>query len=82
MNIYKDNQKDDNLNTQEKSCEIMTVDEVASMLRVNKKTIYDAIARKEIPCQKIGRIFRFRREAVLKWLNGESLVSLDSRRRK
>lgn len=55
--------------------DVLTVDEVASLLRVNKKTIYDACQRKEIPCQKIGRIFRFSRAAVILWLNGQGRVS-------
>jgi excisionase family DNA binding protein len=35
-----------------------TVDEVAKQLRTNRKTVYDAIARKEIPVVRIGRSIR------------------------
>jgi len=35
-----------------------TVDEVAKELRTNRKTIYDAIARGEIPAVRIGRALR------------------------
>ncbi len=55
--------------------EVLTVEEVAQLLRVNKKTVYDAAARGDIPCTKIGRIFRFSRQAVLSWLHGKSRVS-------
>lgn len=63
--------------------EILTVDEVAKLLRVNKKTIYDCAARGEIPCRKIGRkIFRFSRAAVLSWLNGQGRVSNSKRNKR
>jgi len=35
-----------------------TVDFTAKKLKTNRKTIYDAIARKEIPAVKVGRLFR------------------------
>lgn len=35
-----------------------TVDEVAKKLRVNRKTVYEAIARGEIPAVRIGRALR------------------------
>jgi len=34
------------------------VDEVAEKLRTNRKTVYDAIARGEIPAVRIGRALR------------------------
>jgi excisionase family DNA binding protein len=58
---------------------IMTVDELAALLRVNRKTAYDAIARGEIPgVRRIGRTFRASREAVLAWLR-EGRVSRSRR---
>ena len=36
----------------------ITVDEVARKLRTNRKTVYDAIARGEIPVVRIGRALR------------------------
>jgi excisionase family DNA binding protein len=47
----------------------MTVDELAALLRVNRKSVYEAIARGEIPgIRRIGRTVRASREAVLAWL--------------
>ena len=58
---------------------IMTVDELAALLRVNRKTAYDAIARGEIPgVRRVGRTFRVSREAVLGWLR-EGRVSRSRR---
>jgi excisionase family DNA binding protein len=48
---------------------VMTVDELAALLRVNRKSVYEAIARGEIPgIRRIGRTVRASREAVLTWL--------------
>jgi len=63
------------------SNEILTVEEVASFLRVNKKTVYDAAKRGEIPCKKIGRVYRFSRLAVLESLQGKDRISHSSRRK-
>jgi excisionase family DNA binding protein len=35
-----------------------TVDEAAKVLRTNRKTVYEAVARKEIPAVRIGRLLR------------------------
>ena len=51
--------------------DVGTVDEVAYMLRVNRKTVYDAVGRNEIPHRRIGRAIRFDLPAVRKWLAGE-----------
>ena len=60
---------------QELSPQVLTVDEVAELLRVNRKTVYEAISKGEIPgVLKIGRKIRISRQAVVDWLagNGQS----------
>lgn len=49
---------------------VLTVEEVAELLRVNRKTIYDAAARGEIPgVRRIGnRTLRFYGPALAQWL--------------
>ncbi len=50
--------------------EVITVDELAALLRVNRKTAYAAIKRGEIPgVQRIGGALRAHRGAVLEWLS-------------
>ncbi len=49
---------------------VLTVDEIASLLRVNRNTVYDLVSRKEIPFRRVGKSIRFQREAVLEWLQG------------
>jgi excisionase family DNA binding protein len=49
----------------------MTTEEVAALLRVNRKAIYGAVARGEFPgAHRVGRKLRFARDAVLAWLVG------------
>jgi excisionase family DNA binding protein len=60
---------------------ILTVRELADFLRVNHKTVREAIARGEIPgVQRIGGTIRIFRDAVLKWLaSGQGRVSRSRR---
>jgi excisionase family DNA binding protein len=53
---------DDNL------IQILTADAVAELLGVNRKTIYEAATRGEIPHRRLGRRLIFERGAVLLWL--------------
>jgi excisionase family DNA binding protein len=46
----------------------VTVDEAARMLGVNRKSLYTAIARGEVPgVVRIGRAVRIGRDAILRW---------------
>src|SRR5262249_52784351 len=46
----------------------MTVDELAALLRVNRKTVYAAIEAGEIPgVKRLGRVIRLYRRTVLEW---------------
>jgi excisionase family DNA binding protein len=48
---------------------VLTVDELADMLRVNRKTLYASFRAGEIPGgRRIGAAIRFSRDAVLRWL--------------
>lgn len=60
---------------------ILTVDEVASLLRLNRKTVYEALARGEIPgARRIGRTYRIARSALLGWLSDGQVRVPRSRR--
>lgn len=58
---------------------VLTVDELAAILRVNRKTVYVAAGKGQIPgARRIGRSIRFHREATLRWLiTGEGDASND-----
>lgn len=50
--------------------ELMTAEEVADMLRVRAKWVYEAVRRGEIPCVKVGRRYvRFQRAAIQEWIS-------------
>lgn len=49
--------------------EVLTVDEVADLLRVDRKTVYEAIRRRELPgVVRVGRAIRVSRVALEAWL--------------
>jgi len=48
--------------------EFMTVEEVAHLLRVTKKTIYRLLERGDIPAAKVGRSWRFEKAAIDEWV--------------
>lgn len=47
----------------------MTVAESATLLRVNEKTIYNAVNRGDLPHQRVGRNIRLSRAALVAWLS-------------
>ena len=49
--------------------ELMTINEVASYLRVNKKTVYRLLDRGDIPARKVGHQWRFDKASIDEWLS-------------
>ena len=50
----------------------LTVEEAAELLRVNRKTLYEAIRLEQIPgVARIGKTLRIRRAALLEWTAGK-----------
>jgi len=54
----------------------MTVGEIAEYLRIPRPSVYKLAQKGKIPCQKVGRHWRFRREAVDKWLEQWAVSTL------
>lgn len=48
--------------------DIMTIDEVASYLKLKLKTAYHLAAKGEIPGFKVGGSWRFRKGEIDKWI--------------
>ena len=60
---------------------VMTIAEVAAYLRIPRGSVYKLAQRGKIPCQKVGRHWRFRREAVDTWLDSaQSPSDADAKR--
>ena len=47
---------------------ILTADEVADYLKIPKSTVYKLSQEGRLPCQKIGRHWRFLKSAIDEWL--------------
>jgi len=56
----------------EEAIEILTADQLAELLGVNRKTIYEAASRSEIPHRRLGRRLIFERGSVLRWLRQDA----------
>ncbi len=47
---------------------VLTVEEISIYLKIPRSTIYKLVREGKIPTQKIGRHWRFRKEAIDNWL--------------
>jgi excisionase family DNA binding protein len=62
---------------------VLTIEELAAFLRVNHKTVRQAIVRGEIPgVRRVGGVIRIYREAVISWFtSNQDRVSRSRRSR-
>jgi excisionase family DNA binding protein len=56
---------------------LMSVKEVAAFTKVNSSVIYKECAAGEIPFFKIGKLYKFKREDILRWLESKNEKSVD-----
>ena len=54
---------------------IMTIEEVAAYLKIPKSTVYILAQDGKIPCQKVGRQWRFHKEALDQWVKNTGMIS-------
>lgn len=54
--------------------DILTIPEVAELLRIAEKTVYTLAQRGEIPAFKVGGQWRFSRGAIQTWIDNRSRV--------
>ena len=57
---------------------LITVDELATMLQVPKSWIYDRTRNNRIPYIKIGKYIRFDKDEIIEWIKNEQPKSLNS----
>jgi excisionase family DNA binding protein len=48
--------------------DVLTIDELSVYLKIPKSTLYKLVREGKIPCQKIGRHWRFHRNAIDAWI--------------
>ena len=57
--------------------DILTLEEVASYLRLTPQTIYNWAQEKRIPGAKLGKEWRFRKSIIDRWLDDQILQDSD-----
>jgi excisionase family DNA binding protein len=62
-----------------RSSELLTIQEVARYLNVNRFTVYRLIRQKKIPAFKVGGQWRFKQEMIDAWLAEHSTMSRKGR---
>jgi excisionase family DNA binding protein len=53
------------------SPDVLTLSEAAELLRIDAPELEQIALRNEVPARRIGSSFRFNREALLAWVNGD-----------
>ena len=48
---------------------VLTINELAAYLKIAKSTLYKLAQEGRIPGQKVGKHWRFRKEAIDRWLD-------------
>lgn len=48
--------------------DVLTIEELSVYLKIPKSTLYKLVREGKIPSQKIGRHWRFRKQAIDRWL--------------
>jgi excisionase family DNA binding protein len=52
--------------------EVMTIDDLATYLQVSKSSLYKLAQEGRVPGQKVGKHWRFRKDAIDRWLDDDS----------
>ncbi len=58
--------------------EILTISEVAELLKIAEKTVYGLAQRGEIPAFKVGGQWRFSRAAIDSWIKASTRAARDT----
>lgn len=53
--------------------QLMSVEQVAKYLQLNRSTIYDWAQRGKLPAIKLGQVWRFRRAELDTWLETQKV---------
>jgi excisionase family DNA binding protein len=62
----------------EPSGSVLTIDELAEYLKISKSTLYKLAQEASIPGQKVGKHWRFHKDAIDQWLRQRGPVSPSS----
>ena len=59
---------------------VMTIEEASKYLRIPLSSLYKLAQDGKIPCQKVGRHWRFRKETIDQWLDQNLNLSKTSKK--
>lgn len=62
--------------------EVINAEEAAKLLRIHVKHLRELAANKKVPCRRLGKEYRFNRQAMLDWLAGAEVCETQSHRNK
>ncbi|MBI5233277.1 MAG: helix-turn-helix domain-containing protein [Deltaproteobacteria bacterium] len=48
--------------------DVLTIEDLSAYLKISKSTLYKLVREGALPCQKIGRHWRFHKDAIDGWL--------------
>jgi len=65
----------------EPSGDVLTIDELAVYLKIPKSTLYKLVREGSVPCQKIGKHWRFHKDAIDAWLKQQPRTKKQTRGR-
>jgi excisionase family DNA binding protein len=51
---------------------LLTIEQVATYLKVDKFTVYRLVAKRKLPAFKVGNQWRFKRQTIDAWLENNS----------
>lgn len=58
--------------------DVLTIDELSEYLRISKSSLYKLAQEGKVPGQKVGRHWRFRKDAIDRWLDDSRRQSASS----
>lgn len=65
----------------EPSGDVLTIDELAVYLKIPKSTLYKLVREGSVPCQKVGKHWRFHKDAIDEWLKQQPRTKKQTRGR-
>lgn len=63
---------------EESNPEVLTIEEAARFLRIPLSSMYHLAQDGKVPCQKVGRHWRFHRQTLVQWMAAG--ISVDGKR--
>lgn len=49
--------------------DVLDIDEAAELLRISRDTLYNEVAGNRVPHRRLGKLIRFSRAALIRWLD-------------